>query len=106
MTGKTANPQEKIRRTVQDYKDQISSAQQALEEMHSKGLISDENYRLRFGDFTSLNEYADGTLYDDLLKRYKVEDEKRAAQITKRAERLRTQGRRLNRNRYGSRGND
>lgn len=105
MTGKLASPEEKIKRTVAGYKDQIAKGLLNINEAHTKGLLSDNDYALRLADFKKLEAYANSTLETELLDRYRSEERRRMAASTKRVENLRTQGRRLNRNAWGRRGN-
>lgn len=44
MTGKTASPQEKIRRAVEQYKKQIVKYQEQLDEAFGKNLLTEEDY--------------------------------------------------------------
>jgi len=105
MTGKLASPEEKIKRTVAGYKDRISKGMLDIEDAHTKGLLSDNDYALRLADFKTLEMYADSTLEAELLERYRADERRRMAASTKRVENLRTQGRRLDRNAWGRRGN-
>lgn len=103
MMGKTEKPEDRIHRTVGQYKTRIEQSLAELDEARQKGVISKRAYSARKKELQDAATYANTDMRNDLLADHYAQEELRIARAKRQDVRLKAQSDKMLRDEQGDR---